>query len=418
MSTPASESPIRTEPSWSELDAIAPLRLANAADGVDGVLPARVVAPETTEQVSAAMAWVNRHGLRVVARGAGSKLGWSNLPGNIDLVLSLEKFQKIVDHAWQDMTVTVQAGVTIAGLQTELAKQKQCLAIDPLWPERSTVGGVIATNDSGALRLRFGSMRDLILGVTVVLADGTIARSGGRVVKNVAGYDLPKLFTGSFGTLGILTEVTLRAHPLAQTVETLSIAFDDIVAAAGFMLAIADTTLVPTGMQLRIATNESALADLRFEGLEEGVRVQVQRAAQLATTGRRIHATEDVWKQRESLWHGDDSGVVAKFSVLPSALSDCVSAIRYHSSNYQVIAQSVGVGLVRAQLEDAKSLIALRSAIGQLGGTMAVVRPPLEWKKFIDVFGETNSAYPLMVRVKQRFDPKGILSPGRFLGGI
>jgi glycolate oxidase FAD binding subunit len=418
MPSPASQSPTRIEPPWNELEAIASLRGGTAADAVDGTMPARVVAPATTEQASGVLAWANEHGLRVVARGGGSKLGWSNLPGRIDLLVSLERFQKIVDHAWQDMTVTVEAGVTIAALQTVLAKQKQCLAIDPLWPERSTVGGVTATNDSGALRLRFGSMRDLILGVTVVLADGTVARSGGRVVKNVAGYDLPKLFTGSFGTLGILTEVTLRTHPLAHSVESLSLGFDDVAAANRYMLGVADTTLVPTGMQLRITNRERPFVDLRFEGLDEGIRAQVQQATQLAATATIVEATEDVWKQRESLWHGEKSGVVAKVSVLPSAIGDCVQAIREHSSHCQLVAQSLGIGLVRVQVEDLKSLISLRSGIGRLGGTMTVLHAPLEWKKSIDVFGETNSAYPLMVRVKQRFDPKGILSPGRFLGGI
>lgn len=418
MSSPASESPTHIEPQWSELEPIASLRGGTPDDAFDGVIPSRVVAPATAEQVSAVLAWANERGLRVVARGSGSKLGWSNLPGRVDLLLSLEGFRKIVDHAWQDMTVTVKSGVTIAELQRELAKQKQYLAIDPLWPERSTVGGVIATNDSGALRVRFGSMRDLILGVTAVLADGTVARSGGRVVKNVAGYDLPKLFTGSFGTLGILTEVTLRTHPTPQLVENMSVAFEDVAVANRYLLAVADTTLVPTGMQMRVANNERPIVDLRFEGLEEGIGAQMQQAKQLASAGNVLDATEEVWKLRASLWEGDDSGVVGKFSALPSALENCVFAVHEHANEYRVIAQSVGVGFVRAKIDDLHKLIALRSSIRKLGGSMTLLHAPREWKKSVDVFGETNSAHPLMVRVRQRFDPKGTLSPGRFLGGI
>ena len=154
------------------------------------------------------------------------------------------------------MTVTVQAGVTLATLQAELAKHGQRLPLDALWPERSTLGGVIATNDSGPLRLRFGSLRDLLLGVTVVLANGSLARSGGRVVKNVAGYDLPKLFIGAFGTLGVLTEVTLRTYPLPHSVRDVSFQFADAASANHYMLAIADTTLVPASMQLRTATGQ------------------------------------------------------------------------------------------------------------------------------------------------------------------
>jgi glycolate oxidase FAD binding subunit len=403
------------------LEAIAPLRAATAADAVDSVTPACIVAPENDAQVSAILAWANVRDVRVIARGGGSKIGWGNIGRGVDLVLSLEHFQGVNEHAWQDMTVTVQAGVSIASLQNELAKHGQRLPLDVLWPDRSTVGGVIATNDSGSLRLRFGSVRDLILGATVVLANGTIARSGGRVVKNVAGYDLPKLFTGSFGTLGVITEVTLRTYPLPHAVRTISFQFADVVTANKYMLAIADTTLVPTGMQMRFGSNTSPVVDLRFEGLEAGIAAQVQSATELDPTGT-TDSTEGVWSNREALWAHGDNAVVCKFSVLPSSIAACAEAISSNFPQSEICAQSLGLGIFCAEAASPEqllnSLTSLRASIAKLGGTLVVLHAPLEMKKKIDVFGELTSAYPLMVRIKQHFDPKGTLSPGRFVGGI
>jgi glycolate oxidase FAD binding subunit len=409
---------------WNELEALAPeiMRVATPVDAIDGVLPARIIAPASVDQVSAILAWANNNAIPVVPRGGGTKLGWSNTPSNLGLALSLERLNQKIEHAWQDMTVTVDAGVAIAQLQSELAKHGQRLPLDVLWPDRSTVGGVIACNDNGALRLRFGSLRDLILGVTVVLANGTIARSGGRVVKNVAGYDLPKLFTGSFGTLGIITEATLRTYPMPHSVRNLSFRFDDVGAANRFVIAVADTSLVPAGMQLRVRQSESPVVDLRFEGLAEGCDAQAQRATELAGTAEPLTSTDEAWESRESLWSGGEPSIVGKFSVLPTAISDCIQAIQSHFPNSQTTAQSLGLGCFRAQAASPQqllqSLTGLRSAIRQLGGTLVLLHAPLEIKKVIDVFGERTTAYPLMVRVKQQFDPKGILSPGRFLGGI
>src|SRR5581483_2200314 len=130
------------------------------------------------------------------------------------ILLSLERMHRLREHTWEDMTCSVEAGCTWAAMQAELRRHGQMVALDPLCPERATIGGIIATNDSGGLRLKYGGLRDLIIGMTVVLADGTVAKTGGKVVKNVAGYDLHKLMTGSFGTLSVIAEVNFRLHPI------------------------------------------------------------------------------------------------------------------------------------------------------------------------------------------------------------
>jgi glycolate oxidase FAD binding subunit len=171
--------------------------------------------PADAQQASEILRFANENGLAVNVEGSGSKLGWIN-PGRTDLRVLTHRMSTMREHPWQDMTCTVEAGCAWQAMQTALAEHGQHVALDPLWPARATVGGVVAANDSGALRLRYGGLRDLVIGMTLVLADGTIARSGGKVVKNVAGYDLPKLLCGSFGTLALITEVTFRLHSIAR----------------------------------------------------------------------------------------------------------------------------------------------------------------------------------------------------------
>src|SRR6266566_4361011 len=171
-------------------------RSATAADAVAGVQPKLVIEPGTESELAEILRLSNGAGLAVIPRGGGTKLGWGNSPARADLILSTARLAEVIEHAWADLTVTVEAGCTIQRLQETLAQHGQRLALDPLWPEKATIGGVLSTNDSGALRLRFGALRDLIIGVTIALPDGTLASSGGKVVKNVAGYDLPKLVAG------------------------------------------------------------------------------------------------------------------------------------------------------------------------------------------------------------------------------
>ena len=173
------------------------------------------VVPADAQQVAEVLRFANANGIAVTPVGSGTKLGWGN-PVAAEIRLELKRMNALREHPWQDMTCTVEAGCTWAAMQKELARHGQMVALDPLWPERATVGGVVATNDSGALRLKFGGLRDLIIGMTIVLADGTIAKSGGKVVKNVAGYDLHKLMTGSFGTLGVITEVNFGSIRLKR----------------------------------------------------------------------------------------------------------------------------------------------------------------------------------------------------------
>src|ERR1700731_4861093 len=214
------------------------VRAATAADGVAGAQPKLVIKPGVKREFAEILRLSNEAGLAVIPRGGGTKRGWGNLPVGADLILSTARMTEIIEHAWADLTVTVEAGCTIQRLQETLGQHGQRLALDPLWPEQATVGGVLSTNDSGTLRLRFGSLRDLIIGVTLALPDGTLASSGGKVVKNVAGYDLPKLATGALGTLGVITRAVFRVHPLPKETRTLTCICEDMAEAQRLMLAV------------------------------------------------------------------------------------------------------------------------------------------------------------------------------------
>jgi len=429
-------SAVVTQVSWSELGEIIGkehLRPATAADAFDGVAPQMVAEPGTAEDLARALRWAHDARLKVAPRGGGTKLGWGNPPATCDLVLSTARLNRVLEHAWADMTVIVEAGCRVADLQKALAAHGQQLALDPLWPERATIGGILSTNDSGTLRIRYGSLRDLVIGITVALPDGTLAKSGGKVVKNVAGYDLAKLFTGGLGTLGVIVQAIFRLHPLPR--ESRSLSFSGTPESLNqLLLAVQASKLTPTGLQLRGAPG-SAQLDIRFDGTVAGIEAQVKEAQKIAGSIASAGATAKVWSSHQVIWDSSAAvpTLVAKFSVLPSQLARVCAAVERtaeaQSLAWQVVAQSVGAGY--AQLEVKKqagneaseqglrtALVSLRKEVAQLGGTVVALSCPVAIKRGLDVWGPPSDALPLMVRIKQHFDPDGTLNRGRFVGGI
>ena len=222
----------------------------SASKAVAGIVPSFVASPASTEEASALMRVAASSGLAVVPRGAGTGLGWGAPPSACNLVVDLRLMDQVLEHAAGDLVARVQAGVTIGQLAAVLASAGQHLAVDA--PEDATVGGVVATGTAGPRRFRYGTPRDLLIGMTVVRADGVIAHSGGKVVKNVAGYDLGKLFAGSQGTLGLITEATFRLHPLPAAVAWVTGEFGpaDQAGAAAAVASAAGSALVPSAVEL------------------------------------------------------------------------------------------------------------------------------------------------------------------------
>ncbi len=400
---------------------------AGAHDAVDGIRPQWVVEPRSADEVAGVLRHAGSAGRSVVPRGGGTKLGWGNRPPSADLVLSTRRLDRVLEHAWGDMTATIEAGCTVGHAQEVLARHDQRLALDPLSPERATIGGVLAANDSGSLRIRFGAMRDLIIGITVVLADGTVARSGGKVVKNVAGYDLPKLLTASLGTLGVITEATFRLHPLPRESRTVTFALPTTGATNELLRAISESYLAPSGVQIRMASDLPPHVDVRFEGILAGVLDEHSRQVRrFAGTAEEVAALPNIWRVAETLWHGTESSVVCKLSVLPADLTEFCDVVQQVAGalhlSWSIVAQSVGVGWLRLQSSNEQALLAafgvLRARIAERHGWLVLAQASPEVKARVDVWGVGGDALSLMRRVKAHFDPQGILNPGRFVGGI
>src|SRR5215472_3526133 len=297
---------------------------ASPADAVSGVQPKLVLSPGTEAELANALQLANEAGAAVVPRGGGTKLGWGNPPARADVVLATARLDRVLEHAWADLTVTVEAGCTIRTLQQTLAQHGQRLALDPLWPEKATVGGILSTNDSGALRLRFGSLRDLIIGVKIALPDGTLARSGGKVVKNVAGYDLPKLVTGALGTLGVITCATFRLHPLPRHTRSFSISPANLEETQKLVLAIQDSKLAHVALQAHFSAETPPSIDILFEGTDAGLDGQAAHLHKLSHSARISEASPAVWNARQELWSSSDAAPVAQ----PFGAEDVSSTLR------------------------------------------------------------------------------------------
>ncbi|HEY6394734.1 MAG TPA: FAD-binding oxidoreductase, partial [Candidatus Binataceae bacterium] len=276
--------PLNIENEFRTLLAPDSIRTATAADAVCDVPSRLVLEPASEQQLAAVLRLANDASLAVIPRGGGTKLSWGNPPSRADVILSTARLDKAIEHPWADLTVSVEAGCTIQKLQAAVAQHGQRLALDPLWPAQATIGGILSTNDSGSLRLRFGSLRDLIIGVTLALPDGTLASSGGKVVKNVAGYDLPKLATGALGTLAVITRAVFRLHPLPRNSKSLSISGCTLEKMQNLILAVQDSKIAHTALQTRISQDAEPVVDILFEGTEAGIAAQEAQFHELAGT--------------------------------------------------------------------------------------------------------------------------------------
>jgi len=373
--------------------------------------------PATTEELAALLRDCTAHRRTVALIGNGTKPGWGN-PIATDIALSTTQLTGVLQHSWQDLTCTVAAGTPWSTLQAALAQHHQRVAADPLFPSRATVGGVLAANDCGLLRLRYGGLRDLVLGMTLVLADGTIARTGGRVVKNVAGYDLPKLLTGSFGTLGVIAEATFRLHPLPRHTAAFTVRSSEVAALAGLMAALLRAAMSLERMQLRNGAAGFAL-DLEFATVPEALAEHEERLRTLAGPLPLEPATGDIFLARERLFAAPDA-TVFRIASLPSKLAALVDGVaqldRLPGHAAACVADPAGIVTVRltAALDATEAVLEdLRDRLVPTGGAVTVLAGAAT-----DRWGPPPAALPLMRAIKQEFDPLHLLNPGRFLAGL
>jgi glycolate oxidase FAD binding subunit len=419
-------------------------REATAEDAVDGVEPAFVAEPGSVEETSELLRLASDEGLAVAPRGGGTKMGWGNPPRDLDLVVSTTRMNEVVEHVPGDQVVRVQAGMRLQDLQERLAGSNQMLGIDP--PERgATIGGIVATNSSGPRRYRYGTIRDLIIGITVVLSNGTVAKAGGKVVKNVAGYDLSKLFTGSLGTLGVIAECNFRLHPEPEAAQAVAVELSSTAAANEAAQAILHSQLVPSAVELHWG-EEARLLTVLIEGIPPAVEAQAQTASHLLRGFGEVRALSEGEADKLGPFEppGTGSEVALKISappaelagVLDSTLGACsrrgvtpritahagngVTYVSLSGGDEEVVATADKETNATTSSEESRAQIVeeLREIWTRRGGSVVVREAPLSFKKRVEVWGPLGSRLELSRRVKEKFDPRGTLNPGRFVGGI
>jgi glycolate oxidase FAD binding subunit len=411
----------------------APTRDAVAADAVDGMLPVLVAEPDSTAQTSEVMRAVADHGLTVVPRGHGTKLTWGTPPSRVDVVVDMSGMSRVVEHAAGDLIAVTEAGVRLADFQQAVAAAGQRLAVDETVAGAS-IGGTICTAASGPSRLVSGTVRDLLIGVTIVRADGVVAKAGGRVVKNVAGYDLGKLITGSYGTLGVLTEAIVRLHPLPAARRLVRATIDDPAHAQRLVQSVVHAQMVPTAVEIDSAANGVGELAILLEGTAASVASRAETTTRVL--GGPATAMEDLpdwWAAYP--WAAGETGLKLTFALtgLEAVLAKAIEVGR--SEGVAVALRgSAGAGVLYAAVRPtaaasdghaseipgavvASLVDGLRTTCAAFGGSVVVVDAPAGVKSSVDVWGPVP-AIDLMRRVKDQFDPAHRLSPGRFVGGI
>ena len=490
------------------------VRAATPADVVGGQMPRFVAEPASTSEASAVLAAAAGLGLAVLPRGSGTRLAWGAAPRRCDLIVDTRQMDQVLEHAAGDLVARVQAGTRLSQLADRLARAGQRLALDPCGPdfaaaaaaastsaagtgtpgtgtpgtsapgtsavstrttgrtgtaEPGTVGGLVATGAAGPLRFRFGTPRDLLIGITVVLADGTIAKAGGKVVKNVAGYDLGKLFAGSLGTLGLITEATFRLHPRPAAVAYVTVDCPDAASALAVMAAAASSPLAPSAAEIDQPRRGAPIsAGILVEGEPAGVAERAERlrdllaasapaasawsapagdldppaggpAPRISDTGPRVSATAPAWWGRGAAAAADGTVLqIAFWSGQLAAVLESVDLLASETGLDLAISGSAGAGVLHAAIPAAAPPTAVTDFVTRLRGALSqppaapgtggpaipptaasvvVLHASAEVMTGLDLWGPVPGL-PLMHAIKDQFDPEHRMAPGRYAGGI
>lgn len=413
---------------------------------IDGVIPRLVVTPTGVEEIARTVALVNQYDLTLLARGNGSRMNLGGLPELIDVLINTSGAKRLLEHEGPDLTCHVEAGMTLAELQAQLASKGQRLALDPPNAEQTTIGGLLASNASGPKRLRYGSARDQVIGLRVVQASGEIARSGGRVVKNVAGYDLNKLYIGSLGTLGIIVEANFKLQPIPAAERTLLLSYTSCEDAMHTIAAINGSQLTPGALELIDARAASAMVELsgftiptngytlavNFEGSQTMIQRQVDETYLIARKHNALMSDDLEGARQDQFWHAVrkhmQGTLTCKIAILVSQLAAYVHHLEDICSRYDLEAAVVahaGNGILYVELRPGDALPRLTQGITEMRqralqarGSLVIERCPVELKRHLNVWGEPGADFRFMQRLKEQFDPKGTFARGRFLGGL
>ena len=397
---------------------------------IDGLTPKAVVLPASVWEIQDVLRFAAAQHLSVIPAGSGSKLQSGNPPEKVDIVLAMTRINEVVEYEPADLTVTVEAGIQLTALQEKLADNGQFLPLNPPYASRCTLGGIVAANASGSLRLRYGTARNLVLGLRVVHASGTVVKSGGKVVKNVAGYDVNKLYIGSFGTLGILTEMTLKLSPIPARQALLTAQFQDVQAAAKTGLSIVGSQTLPDFVNLLVNSEHAGPTLVTgFGGDAETVTWQLEQARRIMELNGAIGVKEVEGESFQKLndairafaeSENESRTVIVQVNLKRTDIAEFAENVLTNNAEMLALLGSGVLYLKMEQVEGlAETLATLRERVVAAHGNLIIESAPPELKQQLDVWGPVAPrARNLMQQLKARFDEGNLLNPGRFVSGI
>jgi glycolate oxidase FAD binding subunit len=387
---------------------------------------AEIVTPANADEASRALRDAAATGAAVCFEGGGTALDFGYPAERCDTIVRTRGMARVLEYAPADLTVTVECGATLAALQAHLAQHGQRLALDPPSPERATIGGILACNASGPLRARYGTARDLTLGVALVRSDGTPIRGGGKVVKNVAGFDIPKLAIGSLGSLGLIVAATFRLHPLPAHRRPLARRVDGAAALRELVRAMLAEQLEPASVVAARAQDGYDVA-VAFEGFAPGCDEQADAFARVTKAlGAAVAGEGDarVASAHERARAGGAMRAVATFAPADLVTVDrtVLAPLAGALGGDCVVYPTAGIAYAGGDAGDvARTVAALtlaREALERGGGTLVLAAAPAAVRADVDVFGALPQAFDVMRAIKERFDPDRRLNPGRYVGRL
>jgi glycolate oxidase FAD binding subunit len=414
---------------WESLDADWQHRI-RAATSPDRQIEC-LVSPQTEAELAEVLSCAALNQWPVLPCGGGSKLSWGGLvPAQV--VVSTNRMNHLIEHAIGDLTVTVEAGMRFADLQATLNQAKQFLSIAPSHATTATIGGIIATADTGSLRHRYGGIRDLLIGLSFVRADGKVAKAGGRVVKNVAGYDLMKLLTGSYGTLGVISQFTLRVYPVPPSRQTV-VMVGETEAIAEVVRTLLASALTPVAVDL-LAPQTVAHLNLgkglgllvQFQSIAVSVQqqsnqvLQVGNALKLQCDSYSEAIESQLWQRLQETKEAPtlEPSITCKIGVLPSKAAIALEQLSKQSTlEVGLIHAGSGLGFLRLGAE-VGTVLQIRQLCQSLGGFLSILQAPVAVKQAVDIWGYTGNALSLMQKLKHQFDPDNLLNPQRFVSSV
>ena len=426
---------------------------------VDGLTPQAVVRPEDRGQVAEVLHWASKESVSVIPRGGGTRTGLGNVPRQAELVLDLGGLERLLDYQPADMTATVEAGVTLASLQQQLASGGEFVPLESGLPDRSTIGGILSVGMSGPLAFAYGLPREWLIGIGVLSPQGTATKAGGKVVKNVTGYDLNKLYTGSLGTLGVIIEASFKLLPVDHGAGALLASFPSLPTSISSGSGLLQSPVAPMGYHsmtsglstrfhesLDLISDEIGTADSNnslslafYSGRAQATAQRLEEAEALllsagASGVQRFESDATYgllrWITNAPSEIGRTSAMVIKLSIPAkstiSASAQCGEITLAVAHPEQLVDPGFGtIRLIWPQTTESADTQAFletiqqtRAIANQCGGSAVVEYCPLTVKSQIDVWGDTPDSIEIMRRIKDKFDPAGLLNPGRFLGGI